>query len=158
MYEISLITPTFPQLERGNLAIVRKGEEMAHMIPEPEEILNLAQELKEAREKAATLQTRWNLYFAPGRSAIAVMPEEIVQPTLQGRIIALLDSKPDESFTTASVTTLLGANKNSVGPLLSRAVSDGKIERRSHGEYSALRKGVKRNQLDELMDQFRGAK
>ena len=112
---------------------------MAHKIPEPEEILSLAQELKEAREKAAVLQSRWNSYFAFEEPLPVVFQQDMAQPTLQSRIIALLESKPDETFTTAEVTTLLGANPNSVGPLLSRAVADGKIVRRGHGEYGALR-------------------
>jgi hypothetical protein len=112
---------------------------MAHKIPEPEEILKLAQELKEAREKAAELQSRWNSYFALEDNLPIVSQQDMAQPTLQSRIIALLESKPDQTFTTAGVTMLLDANPNSVGPLLSRAVADGKIARRGHGEYGAVR-------------------
>ena len=131
---------------------------MAHRIPEPEEILSLAQELKDARKRVADLQTRWNLYFAPEEPILAGLPQDTAQPTLQGRIIALLESKPDDTFTTASVTMLLDANPNSVGPLLSRAVADGKIARRGHGEYGALtaeENGKGNKALEDLFDEMR---
>lgn len=122
-----------------------EGEEMAHRIPDPDEILNLAQELKIAREKTAALQAQWNSFFTPSESSSAT---ETRQASLQDRIVDLLDSTSDKTFTTATVTAILSANPNSVGPLLSRAVADGKIQRMSHGEYASLRHGVSAYLID----------
>ena len=43
------------------------------------------------------------------------------------------------TFSAFDIAARIGANRNSVGPLLSKLVSERKVEKRGHGMYSANR-------------------
>jgi len=102
-------------------------------IPTPEEVLSLAQDLREARDTLSHLEAMWAALF---------LPEEHLgpkAPKLKPRIIELLELHPDDNYTVASVSLRLKANEHSIGPYLSTLASEGKIERRGRGLYGALR-------------------
>lgn len=113
----------------------REGTPMP--VPQPEEVIELAAELKEARSRVAELESRWNAFFMPS-SAQETMPTPAFM-YLKPRIIAFLNERPDIAFNVASVSKALNASENSVGPYLSDLAKVGKIERRDRGLYGALR-------------------
>ena len=107
-------------------------------VPQPEEVMELAEELKAARSRVAELESRWEAFFqqtssvAPARNAAS--PVQFLKP----RIIELLESRPDMAFTMTAVANELNAKENSVGPYLSELAKERKIERRGRGFYGAL--------------------
>ena len=105
-------------------------------VPQPEEVMELANELTEARNRVAELESRWESFFTRPEGNVIFVPVLNLKP----RIIQLLESRPDFAFDTATAAKALGANINSVGPYLSDLTSEGKIERRGRGLYGALRK------------------
>lgn len=111
-------------------------------VPQPEEVMDLAAELKEARSRVAELEARWASFFSQGLSAgLVSAPTQHLKP----RIIAFLAERPDLSFNMASIATALDAKENSVGPYLSDLAQDGKIERRGRGLYGALQSSEREN-------------
>lgn len=115
-------------------------------IPDPEEVLSLAQDIKETKAKLKELEQRWVGLFSVANEIVAVSES----PSLQLRIVQLLDSRPNDVFTVSRVAGELNANENSVGPYLSRLVSETKIAKRGRGLYGSL-DGVSRviGQTDE---------
>ena len=101
-------------------------------VPQPDEVMELAFELKKARDKVAELESRWQDFFT--HSTVIQTPLN-----LKPRIVQHLEARPDQEFTMATVAAALGAKENSVGPYLSELAKDGKIERRGRGMYGALR-------------------
>ena len=103
-------------------------------LPQPEEVIELAQELRDARNRVAELEARWNAFFSQAQP-VPVVTVQFLKP----RIIKYLESNPKNSYTLAQVSVALSAKENSVGPYLAELVKDGKIERRGRGLYGALR-------------------
>jgi hypothetical protein len=103
-------------------------------LPQPDDVIELATELKEARLRLATLEERWESFFNTG-IIVAPAPKLGLKP----RIIQFLEERPDVSFNMATVARALDANENSVGPYLSELANDGKIEKRERGLYGAFR-------------------
>jgi hypothetical protein len=111
-------------------------------VPEPEEVMELAAELKEARSRVIHLESRWASFFSPSSPTTQSPATEIRVPGvvyLKPRIVAFLESRPDVAYTTATVAKALDAKENSVGPYLSDLAVAGKVERRGRGLYGALR-------------------
>jgi len=104
-------------------------------IPQPEEVMELAIELKEARSRVAELESRWESFFSRSAENVVFIPVQNLKP----RIIQFLEANRDFSYNTAAVAKALEANENSVGPYLSDLTAEGKIERRDRGLYGALR-------------------
>ena len=104
-------------------------------VPQPDEVMELAAELKQARSRVADLESRWASFFSQGEPNIILVPVQNLQP----RIVQFLEDKPEMSYTMADVSKALTANENSVGPYLSELAKDGKIEKRGRGLYGALR-------------------
>ena len=105
-------------------------------VPQPEAVMELANELKEARNRVAELESRWESFFSQNIVVnVAAAPGSL---NLKPRIIQFLEERPDHSFNLASVAKALDAKENSVGPYLSVLTNEGKIERRGHGLYGAL--------------------
>lgn len=98
-------------------------------VPQPEEVMELAADLKEARRKVAELESRWEAFFSQAPAA---------PMNLKPRIIQFLEARPDVAFSTATVSEALEAKENSVGPYLSDLAKEGKIERRGRGLYGAV--------------------
>jgi hypothetical protein len=111
----------------------REGTPMP--VPQPEEVMELAVELKEARNRLAELESRWESFFSRHGENVVAVPVQNLKP----RIIQFLEARPDMSFNLTSVASALGANENSVGPYLSDLAKEEKIERRDRGLYGALR-------------------
>jgi hypothetical protein len=108
--------------------------EVSVLIPDPEVVLEVAAQLREARERVASLEAKWAAFFTP--TTQNSFPLEL--PPLKTRIVELLESDPTGAYSVATVTARLQANANSVGPYLSDLVGDGRIERRARGMYGAL--------------------
>lgn len=104
-------------------------------VPQPDEVMELAAELKEARSRVADLEARWASFFLQGEPNIIMVPVQNLKP----RIVQFLGDKPEMAYTMADVSKALNANENSVGPYLSELAKDGKIEKRGRGLYGALR-------------------
>ena len=105
-------------------------------VPEPEEVMELANELKEARSRVAVLESRWASFFSQAAATTATMVAS--SPVyLKPRIVKFLEDRPNLAFNMETVARALNANENSVGPYLSDLVKEGKIERRSRGFYAA---------------------
>lgn len=104
-------------------------------VPDPEEVMELASELKQARSRIADLESRWAAFFAQREPNIVLVPVQNLKP----RIVRFLEDKPEMAYTMADVSKALNANENSVGPYLSELAKDGKIEKRGRGLYGALR-------------------
>ncbi len=114
---------------------------MSAHIPEPEDVLQLAQELKDAREQVRILEERWSALFrgiANGASS-SFTGFAIEQMTLKEKIMRFLGEHSDETFSASQVAIRLNANLNSVGPYLSDLAGEHKIERRGRGLYGANR-------------------
>lgn len=64
---------------------------------------------------------------------------------IPARIVALLDSEPNSSFSAPDIAKRFGESDstNSIRGALSRLARDGKIEKVSHGKYKALAKSPK---------------
>lgn len=107
-------------------------------LPQPEEVMELARELKEARNRVSELESRWEKFFIRTDGTQESSPAPVVT-YLKPRIIAFLNEHPELSYNVASVAKALSASENSVGPYLSDLTRDGKIERRDRGLYGALR-------------------
>lgn len=108
-------------------------------VPQPDEVLELASELKETRERLAALEERWVSFFTADENAPVPAPKLHLKP----RIIQFLNEQPDQSFNMLTVARALNANENSVGPYLSELVNDGKIAKRDRGLYGALKLPVR---------------
>lgn len=102
----------------------------ASRLPDPREVKKLADRLIEAENELAKVKSEWTALFTS-----APVDEDSGKGTLSDRILDLISSRFQETFTAPQVTTLLGANPNSVGPLLSRLVAEKKIRKVGHGEY-----------------------
>jgi hypothetical protein len=115
---------------------------MAYKVPEPEDVIDLARKLKDAKELVNVLQDRWNALFMPSSNGTeeseATAEEERRSSTLANRIMALLNDHPTESFSASTVSALLDAKQTSVASILSRLVSEGKIRKEGHSEYRAI--------------------
>ena len=107
-------------------------------VPQPEEVMELANELKDARSRVTELEARWEAFFSQNVT-VHVGSSAPVSVYLKPRIVQFLEERPDFSFTTAAVAKALSANENSVGPYLSDLTNEGKIARRGRGLYGALR-------------------
>jgi hypothetical protein len=108
--------------------------EVSVLIPDPDEVLTVAADLKNARQYVAMLEAKWASFFtATTQNSFA-----LELPSLKIRIVDLLNSNPTESYSTGTVSSILQAKPNSVGPYLSDLVGEGKIERRNRGMYGAL--------------------
>ncbi len=107
-------------------------------VPQPEEVMELASELKEARSRVAELESRWKSFF----NQPSVQKPETDGPSviqfLRPRIIEFLETRPDRAFAMAHIASSLNAKENSVGPYLSDLVKEGKIARRGRGLYGSL--------------------
>lgn len=103
------------------------------MIPDPEEVLEVARQLKETRELVRQLEARWASFFSASQQSTLTLE---VAP-LKTRIVNLLSSRATDAFTIATISNLLEANPNSVGPYLSDLAAEGRIERRGRGMYGA---------------------
>ena len=101
-------------------------------VPQPDEVMELAVQLKQARNRVIELESRWESFFA--QSPAAVQPAAI---SLRQRIVQFLEARPDISYSTASVAQALNAKENSVGPYLSDMAKEGTIERRGRGLYGS---------------------
>ncbi len=112
---------------------------MARTVPTPNEVLALAAKIKDAETALAQLQQQWNELFNPRSERRHALKETV--PTLMDRVLALLSSNENTTYSAFDIAARLEANRNSIGPLLSRLVSDGKIEKRGHGTYGAVSKG-----------------
>lgn len=104
-------------------------------LPQPEEVIELANELKEARSRVADLEARWNEFFTQQSAAL---PAVVTMQFLKPRIIQYLEMNPRNSYTVSQVSEGLSAKENSVGPYLAELVKTGQIERRGRGLYGAL--------------------
>ena len=107
-------------------------------VPQPEEVMELASELRAARSRVADLESRWKSFFS-NNAAMDATIAAVSAMHLKPRIIKFLEDRPDLGFNMASVAKALDAKENSVGPYLSDLVKDEKIERRGRGMYGALR-------------------
>ncbi len=103
-------------------------------VPQPEEVMELATELRQARSRVAELEARWESFFTQGEANIVLVPVQNLKP----RIIQFLEKRPDMAYTMTAVSAALGAKENSVGPYLSELAKEGKIERRGRGLYGAI--------------------
>lgn len=117
---------------------------MAYRVPEPEEVIDLARRLKDAKDLVHVLQDRWNALFMPSSNGTeeseATSEEERRTSTLANRIMALLNDHATESFSASTVSALLDAKQTSVASILSRLVSESKIRKEGHSEYRAIEK------------------
>lgn len=106
-------------------------------VPQPDEVIELANELKEARSRVAELEARWNEFFT---HQAARAPVEVAVQFLKPRIIQYLEANPKNSYSVSQVSESLSAKENSVGPYLAELVKAGLVERRGRGLYGALTK------------------
>ena len=104
-------------------------------IPDPEDVVLLAEQLKHARKELELLEQEWRELFMQPMTARARGPASV--GTLVSRIVETLNTHPSEPYTPTKMSEELGAKINSVGPLMSRLAVEGKIERSGHGTYSA---------------------
>ncbi len=98
-------------------------------VPDPREVKKIADRLIDAENEVAKLKAEWAALF----TASAETDES--RGTLSERIVNLIQSRYEQTFTAPMVSQLLGANPNSVGPLLSRLVAEQKVRKVGHGEY-----------------------
>jgi hypothetical protein len=103
--------------------------------------MELAAELKEARNRVSELESRWESFFTQATHAPEEPQVAVIMQFLKPRIISFLESRPDYEFNLGAVASALNAKENSVGPYLSDLAKEGKIERRGRGLYGALRPG-----------------
>lgn len=106
-------------------------------IPDPDEVVLLACQIRGAREEVKKLESQWAALFTQADTAPAAET-----PPLQTRIIQFLDSRPNDVFSVSHVAGELSANENSVGPYLSKLVGEGKIARRGRGLYGTINSGI----------------
>lgn len=102
-------------------------------IPDPKTVISLAQELEEARARCDALQERWNQMFT-----VTVGPVRPHEPNMQQRIEEVLNGNPDRVFRAEDVANLMSAKASSVSSVLSRLVSEGRVEKHGRGSYGAL--------------------
>ncbi len=102
-------------------------------VPDTKYVLNLAQQIEDAKSRLRDLEEKWASLFTP----VNDLSHDTLTATLSDRILDLLTSHADEDFSSVRVADILAANQNSVGSLLSRLVSQDKIEKRGHGAYGA---------------------
>jgi len=114
-------------------------------VPQPDEVLELAQELKEARSRVEHLEAQWNAFFSQATNhASSTVPVLFLKP----RIVQYLEDNPKNSYTLAQVSAALAAKENSVGPYLAELAKTGQIEKRGRGLYGALSKEDGDHRLD----------
>jgi hypothetical protein len=111
---------------------------MARTVPTPDEVLDLAHRIKDAKIRVQQLEEEWNELFTP--RATRNHATRLDGATLADRVLKLLHHDPNTTYSAFEIAANLNANRNSVGPMLSRLVTESKIEKRGHATYGALRK------------------
>jgi hypothetical protein len=103
------------------------------MAYDPDKIIEAATRLKAAREEVTRLEGELRRLVVP--NAVVFLPPE---PSTPSRVIELLGSNPSKNFSAQDVWSKLEIKESYARPLLSRLVTDGRIEKRGRGAYGAL--------------------
>lgn len=105
-------------------------------VPQPEEVMELASELQEARSRVSQLEARWVAFFT-NTNGDGGPDSGVSTQFLKPRIVTFLEERPTLSFNLATIAKGLNAKENSVGPYLSELAKDGKISRSGRGLYAS---------------------
>jgi hypothetical protein len=110
--------------------------------PDPEVILELAQALKDAKVRLASLQTQWDSYFAPiGNSDDLPFPprrgKRPVADSNTGKILTKLAEDPTKDYGKEDMARETGIDAKKAERTLIKLYSSGKILRTGRGRYSA---------------------
>jgi hypothetical protein len=111
---------------------------MAKTVPSPEQVLALAYKIRDAKAALLQLEEQWNELFIPKSERAQTVRSD--GSTLMNRVLEFLGKDETGTFSAFDIAANIRANRNSVGPMLSRLVAEGKIEKRGHGTYGAIRK------------------
>jgi hypothetical protein len=109
--------------------------------PEPEEILELAQALKDAKAIAARLQAQWDSYFAPQGNVDLPFPKKggrrSDSDSTTGKILAKLAEDPAKDYGKDDMGRALGIDAKKAERTMLKLYSIHKIARTGRGRYTA---------------------
>jgi hypothetical protein len=109
--------------------------------PNPEVIIKLAQELKEAKAAVAILQARWDGYFGLGNGEVPAAPKKggrrFEPDSTTGRIIAKLEEDRARDYDKDEMGKALGIDAKKAERTLIKLSSANRISRAGRGRYCA---------------------
>ena len=97
-------------------------------------IIEVATKIKAAQDELARLEAELRKLVL-SQSPLVNLAASIGVPS---RVVGLLNADPSRDFSAEDVWKKLGIKESYARPLLSRLVSDGKIEKRGRGAYGAV--------------------
>jgi hypothetical protein len=115
------------------------------MPPTPEEVLKLAQEIKDTKAKLGELQTAWDAMFGLTHIVGSVpvsAPRAKRENSFSSRVEAVILGEPGRAFTIGQVAEILGAETLEVGRTLFRLYKTNRIANPQRGMYSTKRAEV----------------
>ncbi|HEY6764224.1 MAG TPA: hypothetical protein VI386_05585 [Candidatus Sulfotelmatobacter sp.] len=118
------------------------------MAYDPDKIIEVATKLKAAREDVITWENELRRLVL-GQHVLSISTVVMPDVSTPTRVVDLLNSTPDKEFSAMDVWKKLGIKESYARPLLSRLVTDGRIEKRGRGAYGAVG-GSKQKSLDSV--------
>ena len=116
--------------------------------PNPEDVLHLAKQIVDTKAALATLQAKWESYFASSPSPNGVSIQTPAEPrkggrkpdagSVTGRVLAFINSDPQAHFDAADVQRRLGIDKKQAERTLFKLYATKKIAKHSRGNYEAI--------------------
>jgi DNA-binding IclR family transcriptional regulator len=119
------------------------GLKMAY---DPDKIIEVATRLKAAKDEVIRVEEELRRLVVPFVAAPVYVPPEVSTPN---RVMELFSADPSKNFSAEDVWRKLGIKESYARPLLSRMVSDGRIEKRGRGAYGAVG-GSKQKSLESV--------
>jgi hypothetical protein len=109
--------------------------------PDPAVILKLAQELTDAKAHLATLQARWDSYFAPVSVTSLPFPKKGGRRSdansTTGKVLAKLAEDPTKDYGKDEMGKALGIDAKQAERTMLKLFSTEKISRTGRGRYCA---------------------
>jgi hypothetical protein len=104
------------------------------MSVDPDLIIKVANELKEAQERVKRLEAQLQSIMS-GSVPLAVLMGGTSTPE---RVINLLAENPAMTFSFTDIFRVIGGNEASLRSLVARMMKEGRIESRGWGKYGAV--------------------
>jgi hypothetical protein len=108
--------------------------EVFPMAYDADKIIQIATQLKEAREEVTRLESELRKLVLSQTTPVSL----VVQQSTANRVVSMMNTEPTRDFGAEDVWKKLQIKESYARPLLSRLVTSGKIEKRGYGTYGAV--------------------
>jgi hypothetical protein len=104
---------------------------------DPDSIIRVANELKEAQEHVAQLEAKLKALVGGRIESIHSLGSFVVARSLPDKITELLKANPDKIFRFSDILKEVGGNPEYLRSTIARMIDDERIKRSGWGKYSA---------------------